>query len=195
MSKPSTLVYVHGTNGSGKSTLARAIIVSAGGAEEYQRSEGTKAGTTFTKGGLSMIGKYTNSCGGVDGIQPYVDAMDEIRLNSLFPESRVFAEGLVTPGIQTCTTMASWFQRAVFILLDTPEDVCIANVLARRARAGAKKPYKPDNLYVKARSARSWCANLQRAGLEAHALQYPQAYRMCIELLRLEQPSIAALLT
>lgn len=190
-----TLVYVHGTNGSGKSTLARAIITAAGGVDKYQRSEGTKAGSSFTPSGVSLLGKYTNSCGGVDGIQPYADAMEELRLHSIFPEARVFAEGLVTPGVQTCTTMASWFDRAVFILLDTPEAQCITNVLARRTRAGNTKPYSPDNLYVKARSARSWLANLRRAGLEAYALQYPQAYRMCTELLQLEQPSVAALLT
>jgi hypothetical protein len=188
-----TLVYLHGTNGSGKSTLARSVIAAAGGVTEY-RPSGKKCGTTHTKSGVALIGRYGNACGGIDGIQPYAQVHNEFLLHSIFPEARVFAEGLVTPGIETCKKFASYFEYTVFILLDTPEDACIRNVLRRRKAKGNTKPYSPDNLYVKARSARSWANNLEASGLEVHRLQYRQAYSLILELLGLPEPSVDDLL-
>lgn len=191
-----TLVYVHGTNGSGKSTLARAVIAAAGGVESYHASTrtGVKCGTTHTASHVSLIGRYGNACGGVDGVQPYAAVKNELLLHSVFPDASVFAEGLVTPGVGTCQTFASYFDRAVFVLLDTPDTTCIKNVLKRRAAKGNTKPYDPKNLYRKLASARSWADRLERVGLEVHRLQYRQAYNLTLELLGLPEPSVEDLL-
>lgn len=183
----STLVYVHGTNGSGKSTLARAVLEAAGGATGVGAlpSNPKATYTTTTAPGKVLVGKYLTSCGGVDGILPYADVYRVMMLRAR-DDNDVFAEGLVTPGVATCQKFADLFDRAVFILLDTPEAKCISNVLKRRKAAGNVKPYSPDNLYTKARSARSWANNLERTGLEVHRLQYPDALRLSLALLRLD---------
>lgn len=190
-----TLVYVHGTNGSGKSTLARAVLAAAGGAFDVCKLTSIPKATWTRTGteGVVLAGKYGTACGGVDGMQPYAALHDVLQHNVGFVRN-VFAEGLVTPGVGTCQTFASYFDRAVFILLDTPETICIKNVLKRRAAKGTTKPYDPKNLYRKLASARSWADRLERAGLEVHRVQYRQAYNMALELLGLPEPSVDDLL-
>ena len=190
-----TLVYVHGTNGSGKSTLARAVLAAAGGAQGVSKLASTpKATWTHTgRAGVVLAGKYGTACGGVDGMQPYAALHDVLQHNVGFVRN-VFAEGLVTPGVGTCQTFASYFDRAVFVLLDTPDTTCIKNVLKRRAAKGNTKPYDPKNLYRKLASARSWADRLERVGLEVHRLQYRQAYNSTLELLGLPEPSVEDLL-
>ncbi len=185
----STLIYVHGTNGSGKSTLARAVLAAAGGPKAVAslKGIGKATWTTTAQPGRFLVGKYLTACGGVDGILPYAlvgNVMAELAYDGL-EDTHVFAEGLVTPGGETCAWFASMFSRAVFILLDTPEEQCIQNVIKRRAAAGNTKPYAADNLFKKARSARSWATNLERRGLEVQRLQYQQALQLSLKLMSL----------
>lgn len=191
----STLVYVHGTNGSGKSTLARAVLAAARGAQGVSNLVGSPKATWTHTGvdGVVLAGKYGTACGGVDGMQPYADLHHVLR-HQASADCSVFAEGLVTPGVDTCTAFASYFEDAVFILLDTPDTVCIKNVLKRRAAKGTTKPYDPKNLYRKQASARSWADRIERAGLNVHRLQYSQAYNLTLELLGLHEPSVEDLL-
>lgn len=184
----STLVYVHGTNGSGKSTLARAIITAAGGVDRYLGTRNPRCGTTHTHAGVALLGKYTTSCGGVDGVAPYVSVHREMILASVY-DIGLFAEGLVRPGLATCIKFDTYFDQAVFILLDTPEPVCIQNVLTRRAAKNQTKLFSPRNLRDKFKSARSWATSLEGAGLHVERLQYDQAYTRCLELLGLLSPN------
>lgn len=191
------LVYVHGTNGSGKSTLARSVVAAAGGVSRYVPNKDpgvVKCGATHTSKGIVLMGKYGSACGGVDGIQPYAALHDELQFHCMTNGARVFAEGLVTPGLSTCVTFASYFGRATFILLDVPEEECIRNVLKRRNQKGTTKEYDPANLYRKAKSARNWADRLERAGLEVHRLQFMQAYKLSLELLGLQLPNKESLL-
>lgn len=180
----SQLVYVHGTNGSGKSTLAREVLQYAGGAIGIFNAHGA-CKITVTDRGVGLYGRYLNACGGVDGIQPYADFIETMRLHRHRKHLMRFAEGLVTPGVDTCKRMAEYHGNALFLLLDTPETDCIANVLKRRAAAGNSKPYSADNLYKKARSARSWADNLERVGLQVKRVQYKDALFETLEALDL----------
>jgi hypothetical protein len=188
-----TLVYVHGTNGSGKSTLARAVMAAAGGFNGYGMFA-NEGGRTSTKRGVHLIGRYGNACGGVDGIQPYALVYPTMYGCTRTANARVFAEGLVTPGVQTCQNFASMFDQAVFIHLNTPLDQCYKHVLRRRAAKGNIKPYDATNLYKKAQSAASWANRLEASGLEVHRLNYRQAYELTLALLGLEPPTVEELL-
>jgi hypothetical protein len=180
----SAFVYVYGTNGSGKTTLAREVIKAAGGVAVNRPGVG-KASVTHTVHGAALVGRYGNACGGIDGIQPYADAVDVIFKHGALEDTPLFAEGLVQPGWRNCELMASWFDTAQFILLETPEDQCVANVLKRRAAAGNTKPYDPANLHRKASAARSWANLLERNGVPVVRLNYPQAKRLTFKLLGL----------
>lgn len=191
------LVYVHGTNGSGKSTLARGVLAAAGGVERYDASKSGKegkAGTTHTPRGVALLGQYHRACGGVDGFSPYAHVHDELIMHAIFPEARVFAEGLMTPGVDTCVRFDTYFERTVFIALSTPIEQCIANVRSRRKRVGNTKPYTPEKLISKHASALRWADRLAAAGLETYKMPYREAYHFSLELLGLPLPSVDELL-
>lgn len=196
----STLIYVHGTNGSGKSTLARAVVAAAGGARAYDSiprlPKGDKAGVTSTPRGVYLLGRYERACGGVDGYSPYARVHDAMTMLVGVANTRVFAEGLITPGVETCQKFASYFDHAFFVTLNTPAEVCVRNVLSRRGRSKrvTTKEYTPEKLYDKHRSAIRWAARLADAGLDTRCLDYPAAYAFTLEKLGLQPPSIEDLL-
>lgn len=181
-------IYIHGTNGSGKSTLARALIAACGGVQQVDVGYGghPKASTTLTTEGVVLVGKYGNACGGVDGLSPYAAIHDVCLRHAIFPEARLLAEGLVTPGLETCQKLAGYFGEAMFIYLDTPEEQCIRNVLRRRARKGTTKEYDPTNLRKKTASAVSWANRLEQAGLNVQRLNWRMAYLECLDYLGIE---------
>lgn len=196
MKKPfaptSSLVYVHGTNGSGKSTLARALIAAAGGVVGMNYlMPNPKAIYTHTAAGVAFIGRYGNACGGVDGLTPYACIHDIVKNNASM-DRRMFAEGLITPGLETCQQLAGYVEgRAKFVLLAPPVDQCIANVLKRRGRKGTDKPYDPSNLHRKRASAVSWANRLSQAGLEVIVIDaWGAAYLYCLDALGLPLPDI-----
>lgn len=195
LSNRSSLVYVHGTNGSGKSTLARAILAAAGGATGVNYLMPNKKATyTHTKTAhVVLVGKYGAACGGVDGLSPYASIHGVVEQNAGVGRS-VFAEGLITPGVETCKALASHFNEHLFIFLDTPVEQCIANVLKRRARKGNTKAYDPANLYKKRQSAEGWARRLTEAGLSVKTLTWDNAYTLSLERLGLEDPELTTLL-
>ena len=190
----SKLVYVHGTNGSGKSTLARAIIAAAGGVEEVRQHQSyKKAHTTLTASGLMLIGKYGTACGGVDGLSPYASILDILSIQGAFGfPTPVMAEGLITPGLETCQKMNDYAHgNAEFLWLAPPIDHCIANVLKRRARKGTPGEYDPKNLIKKRASAESWATRLDRAGLSVKIMpSWSVAYLSCLASLGLPVPDV-----
>lgn len=184
----SALVYVHGTNGSGKSTLARALVALAGGSvgEENLAPKGQKGFTTYTGEGALFLGRYGNACGGVDGFSPYAVIHPVLDHHfSMDDAPRMFAEGLITPGVETCRQMAARFDKHLFIALDVPVGTCINHVLRRRKAAGNTKPYSPDNLYRKAASVQSWASRLEKAGLNVQLMGWRAAYLRSAALLGL----------
>lgn len=197
----STLVYVHGTNGSGKSTLARAVVAAAGGATGYHPLPPPvglgrrKAGATATAKGVVLLGRYERACGGVDGFSPYAAIHDVMRTLWRRPQVRVFAEGLITPGVDTCKQLAAYVDRAFFLVLAPPPATCIANVLSRRGRKGNDKHYDPARLHTKHASALRWAERLDEAGLNtAVYLSFDAAYEHSLQKLGLPPPSIEDLL-
>jgi energy-coupling factor transporter ATP-binding protein EcfA2 len=174
----SSLVYVHGTNGSGKSTLARHLVALAGGATTCVNVVAdAKAFVTMTKERVDFLGRYDNACGGVDGYSPYAAIHDAVKLCLLADKSsRVFGEGLITPGVETCQRLADNFDQHLFIAMDVPEEQCIRNVLKRRATKGNDKPYDPANLLRKLASVQSWADRLEGAGLRVQRLDWRGAY-------------------
>ncbi|MBV5296647.1 MAG: hypothetical protein JZU64_00580 [Rhodoferax sp.] len=191
----SRLVYVHGTNGSGKSTLARAVIAAAGGVTGVSCIVGAPKATWTHTGaaGVVLVGKYGNACGGVDGLAPYASIKDIVANNAGFGRS-IMAEGLITPGVETCQHLADTVDEALFIFLDVPVERCITNVLSRRARKGTTKDYDPANLLKKRQSAESWEKRLSAAGLKTQILNWSEAYFVCLEFLGLPVPDVDQLL-
>jgi len=190
----STLIYVHGTNGSGKSTLARRVGVAAGGfGGQHRVPKNKRAFWTTTPADVSFVGRYGNKCGGVDGVQPYA-AVFQIMQFIADNNEHAFAEGLITPGVESCKRMAGMFEDHTFIALAVPIEVCVQHVVQRRAAARNIKPYDPANLIKKAGTVLSWADRLAAQGLHVKLLDPRSAYRHTLELLGLREPSVEDLL-
>lgn len=176
----SICIFVHETNRSGKSTLARRIIDLCGGVSAYYADTSYKGGSTILKNGIGLLGKYDNACGGMDGFHPAASIKTELKKHTMNPDGKVFAEGLMTFGVETCKEISEMFDRCIFILLDTEIPQCIEYVKQRRSEKGNTKEYSPEHLYKKAKSAYSWYLNLLQEGLECYRLKFDDALR-CVK--------------
>jgi hypothetical protein len=180
-----TFIFVHGAGGSGKSTLARVLIACAGGVSSSSPLP-KGAVISYTPAKVALLGPYHTPTGGVDSIHPYALVPQAIK-HLLYVEAwpYVFAEGLMTPGVETCRQIyvaaTRMRAKAHFVLLDVPIDVCTRNVEARRARKGTDKPYDNHHLIKKHQSANNWIRNLHDAGIpNTHKLTWKKALRFCM---------------
>lgn len=145
------IVSLRGTHGSGKSTVANKIISKYGGAGVWGTSRKAEAYQVDLPDGwpLFIIGDYSTPCGGCDGIQPYSD---------IWPLVAKYAElgHVLFEGALVSTTYGSigveserYHDNFVFAFMDTPLELCVERVNARRAAKG--KPPLGDNKNIEAK--------------------------------------------
>jgi hypothetical protein len=143
------LINLRGTSGAGKTTVVRALMARCGCKAIYG-ALGLRLPEAYVLSGerpAFVIGPYLTPCGGCDRIQPF----------ALVPEliARYAEHGhVIFEGLLMSTTYGAvgqlterWESRVLF--LDTPLDVCIARVEARRAAAGNLRPFNPKLLTQK----------------------------------------------
>lgn len=151
------IIDIRGTSGSGKTTVARAVL----GAGSAVPIRGDSDGGFFGTGKpecyeviipnvpkrVYVLGSYEQTCGGCDSIGTQDEICDLVRKYS--QQGHVVMEGLL---------MSHLFGRYlaldreldpltyVWAFLDTPLELCLERVQARReARGVAKKPFNPKN--------------------------------------------------
>lgn len=184
-----SIVYVHGTNGSGKSTLARYLIMCAGGIKVIRAHPVTGAMVTYTHSRLALVGKYRTPTGGADSVQPYA-LVPKTAVALLRDGHHVFVEGLMSPGIDTCTTLANNAKKLGanmrFIRLDIGFYKSCQNVERRRMLTGNDKPFDPINLRKKQQSCNNWLENLAAAGLPIWGFNWEQTRDFCLSAYNLK---------
>lgn len=141
------LVKLHGTSGSGKSTVARELMARAhevrpigtpGYPEAYcLQHPGRKE--------LWVIGSYENDCGGMDTISDVQTQIDLIHHYAM--KGDVFYEGLLMSTYYGVLgkSMERYGGEHVWAFLDTPIELCIERIKARRLRKGNTKPLNEEN--------------------------------------------------
>lgn len=150
-----TVVNVRGTSGSGKSTVVRGIMT-MGVVTPIGDNEKKPDGYIVQMPGFDthvyVVGPYTTACGGCDQIATQDEICDRIRAYSKM--GHVLVEGLL---------MSHSFARyaaldreldqdgvhCVWAFLDTPLDVCLDRVRARREERRAAKGGEFKELNVK----------------------------------------------
>lgn len=142
-----TIVKVHGTSGSGKSTLAHNLLKDfpreverrkeGGGRPEVYRIE-----APFGK--LYLFGPYDTVCGGCDALNS--ERQIEL-LRQYGKQGHVLYESLLGSEYYGKLGLASqpFGNDHIFAFLDTPIEVCIERVKARRLAAGNFKPLNETN--------------------------------------------------
>jgi thymidylate kinase len=143
------LINLRGTSGAGKSTVVRALMAQCPhkaiyGALGLRLPEAYKL---MLPQPVFVIGPYTTPCGGCDRVLPF--ALVPQLIQRYAQQGHVVFEGLL---ISTCYGVIGRLLEAHasrLLFLDTPLDVCIARVEARRRAAGNLKPYDPKLLIEK----------------------------------------------
>lgn len=152
------IINVRGTSGSGKTTvvrelMARANLVAKIGDNAKKPDAYRLAFPLFD---LYVIGSYENVCGGCDAISTQDEICNRVRCYA--PMGHVLLEGLLMSHVfSRYAALAMELQRqeisSIFGFLDTPLDVCLARVNARREARGQTEPVNPTNTTDK------WAAN------------------------------------
>jgi cytidylate kinase len=141
---------IRGTHGSGKSTIAKQLIDEHGGLEIVGNpltyaGNPTILGYHIPKFNLVVLGRYKTQCGGCDGIK----TQSEIKARISHYEEQ--GRNVLLEGILVAHTYGPWNEFASgrdwrFRFLDTPLDVCIDRVNARRAEKGKPPLEDPKNI-------------------------------------------------
>jgi hypothetical protein len=143
------IVNIRGCNGSGKTTIVRRFLDKLSN-EPLGGKPGRPAGykVDASPWGINtpvfVIGSYENACGGADGINTQEEIAE--RVVKGFGHGHVLVEGLLMSKSSAKGHVAPILKEhgAIFAFLDTPWDVCLERVLARREAAGNEKPFDPD---------------------------------------------------
>lgn len=142
------IVNIRGCNGSGKTTIVRRFLDrlprrALGGAERPLGYE-VDANAWGVGNPVFVVGSYENTCGGADGIKTQEEIAE--RVVKAHGYGHVLVEGLLMSKSSDGGHVAPILKEhgAIFAFLDTPWQVCLERVLARRLAAGNTKPFDPN---------------------------------------------------
>lgn len=184
------IVNIRGTSGSGKTTLMRQFMDHVGDwdqlmSENMRKVEGYRS---LPDGAFYVLGSYANVCGGCDGI-PTQDAVCN-RVREYAKHGSVLFEGLLISHLYTryLNLAREYPQGFAFAFLDTPLDVCLERVQARRdARADKlgkpRTPLNPDNTVAKWHETHRVANRFVEDGLPVLWLPWEDALPPLVELL------------
>jgi hypothetical protein len=143
-----TVVKIHGTSGAGKTTIVRNIMDEATEVVPIgplKRPEAYRVTHPRLKIPLYILGSYENKCGGMDSVS---EVENQIKLILAYAEcGHVLYEGLLLstyygrPG--AAVAHMGWAH--VWAFLNTPIEVCIERVKARRMARGVHAPLNEHN--------------------------------------------------
>lgn len=139
------IVKLHGTSGAGKSTVAwRFLKQHAWEPCQTEHGRAYKLIVPDFSKPLYILGKYETQCGGCDTLN--ADQQIEL-LHQYAPLGHVLYEGLLASEYygRLGTASEPYGDDHVFAFLDTPIEVCIERVKARRLAAGNTKPLNEEN--------------------------------------------------
>lgn len=145
------IINIRGTHGSGKSTIIRNLMDRYNARPESYLT--MKSGKQKPRGYVMtifsrkvyVVGSYETACGGCDAIQPY---------DLIWPQVVEYAQqgNVLFEGALVSSSYGSIGRNSevygdtfVFAFLDTPLDVCLDRIKARRLAKGNLKPVDPKN--------------------------------------------------
>jgi thymidylate kinase len=137
----SKIIKIHGCSGSGKTTAVRQYmnscvptrkIIVNGKPEAYQYGE------TY------ILGSYENTCGGMDTVGSATEVM--ALLDRYAPLGNVIFEGLLQSTYYGAmgTHSRKYGNDYIYAFLDTPIELCLERVIARRAASGRNNKFNPQ---------------------------------------------------
>ena len=181
------ILKIHGTSGAGKTTIVRNIMEHANQIlpiGPLRKPESYKLLIPNEVTPLYVIGSYESTCGGMDTILQ-VDRQIEL-VSKYAAMGHVIYEGLLMSTYygKFGTAMEQYGQDHIWAFLDTPEDVCIERVKARRLAAGNTKPLNETNTRMRMKPIHSLRNKLEARGANVVTLRYDdQPHEQALELI------------
>jgi len=170
------LIKIHGTSGAGKTTAVRDVM-------EYstetiplglnpKRPEAYKLTLPGIIFPVYVLGPYENTCGGMDGVATQRDQIELIERYAAC--GNVIYEGLLMSTFYGGLGMAmeKYGRKHIWAFLDTPIEVCIERIKARRLAAGNLKPLNEANTRGRMKPITSLKAKLLRMKANVVDLNY-----------------------
>lgn len=182
MSK-NVILNIRGTSGSGKSHIAfeflkrfpHEALTDKDGKVKGYRVDTSSAGLIYD---VFILGKYSTVCGGLDGVPTQIMA-GELAIKAHAIGGHVLAEGLLASaaGPKGAFTDAIYQTgAAIFGILDTPLQVCLDRVRARRAAKGNEKPFNEKNTRDKWTQVHSTAKALDKLGYDVRPIDHTKAF-------------------
>lgn len=143
------IINIRGTSGSGKTTVVRGIMNKGSviPLDEHKKPAGYRVEIPDLGQPVYVVGPYTTACGGTDAIGTQDEVCDRIR--AFAPLGHVLVEGLLMSKTfgryaKLDRELDAQGQHFIWAFLDTPLDVCLARVGARRETRRLAKAVVPD---------------------------------------------------
>jgi hypothetical protein len=144
------IIKIHGASGAGKTTAVRSLFEHAMSTGILHGPKGKIEAYNLVLPGVYkhvyVIGSYENNCGGVDTISDYRDVL------ALVDHYHLLGGHVVFEGLLQSTYYGAMGEHSrqygndyVYAFLDTPKEVCVERVNARREAQGTKTKFNPDN--------------------------------------------------
>jgi hypothetical protein len=171
------LLKIHGTSGAGKTTIVRDLmevatqILPMG---PVKRPEAYRLTVPGVARPVYVLGPYENTCGGMDGVSSVNDQIDLI--HHYADLGHVIYEGLLLSTYYGSLGAAveRYGKEHVWAFLDTPIEVCIERVKARRIAAGNDKPLNERNTRERMKPIMSLKARVERRGERVVVLKHDE---------------------
>ena len=141
-----TILNIRSTHGGGKSWIVHQLLKEDH--HEILDNSGRILGYCIPKYDLGVVGRYSNVCGGCDGIKTAAMVCDRVR------DFANIYRHVVFEGILVSHTFGRYRDLALelsahdfrFLFLNTPLAACISRVKQRRAEKGKTGPFDPKNV-------------------------------------------------
>jgi shikimate kinase len=176
---------IRGTHGAGKSTIIQALMKqydSVAIGRPGKRPEGYKISAPEFRKPVYIVGPYATACGGCDAIQPY-DLIWPRVLEYSKKGHVVFEGALISTSVGSIGEAMAKRKDCVVLYLDTPVEVCIERVQARRAKKGDTRPLNPKNTISKHAAIARTKDRLEALGVRCELLNHKKAYKQFLEVL------------
>lgn len=138
----SKIVKIHGCSGAGKTTAVREFMKANNPEPIYTPQRKIEA--YVCDGNTYVLGSYENTCGGMDTVGSAQEVM--ALLDKYASLGNVVFEGLLQSTYYGAmgTHSRQWGDDYIYAFLDTPIELCLERVVARRAESGRNNQFNPQ---------------------------------------------------
>lgn len=181
------IIQIRGTSGSGKTTAMRAImkaIAPVGGTLNAVFVKGRRNPLYYHFKGISVLGSYASTCGGVDTIHGY-DQLQELVKERIESGGHVLMEGLLlSEDAKQTIQMNTLGAELRVIYLTTPLETCLERIRGRREKKGNDKPLNVENTTRRVGVIERSRVRLEEAGILCRSASDNQTPRLVLNWLR-----------